>query len=83
MTSINRSTFVYEKKFLISGWRHAILDAASLVEINHKIFFIFAFFVVMYLFQLLYLSALRWDLNVDLGFMLVFIIPLLLDAFSL
>jgi hypothetical protein len=31
-------------KFIVSAWRHAILHAALLVEINHKIFCIFAFF---------------------------------------
>jgi hypothetical protein len=70
-------------KFIVSAWRHEIVHAASLVEINHQIFFIFAFFVVLYMFQLLYLSALRWDLNVELGFMLFFILPLLLDTLSL
>jgi hypothetical protein len=51
--------------------------------VNHQIFLIFAFLVVLYMFQLLNLSTLRWDLNVDLGFILVLILPLLLDTLSL
>jgi hypothetical protein len=72
-----------KSKLLIYALEHAILHAASLFEINYQIFFIFAFLVVLYMFKLLYLSALRWDLNVDLEFMLVLILHLLLYTLSL
>jgi hypothetical protein len=88
-----------KSKLPVSAWGHAILHAGSLVGsdqqlikniplcnlhlVSHQTFLIFVFLVVLCMFQLRHLNALRWDLNVDLKFMLVLILLLSLDILSL
>jgi hypothetical protein len=88
-----------KSKLPVSTWGHAILHAASLIRIiptsyqkhsplqlafgQQPNIFHFRIFGCANMFQLLHLSALRWDLNVDLGFILVLILHLLFDTLSL